>query len=157
MSRPARHPAREAALSERAPRARARLLLQGELADTLDLGDGGEDAVPLGGGQLDGAFGPGTLEGGVDDPALGGRLTELDVDVVGEVLAADVERGVAFRGAAALAGTGDDAAVGIGTGTAHAAVALDGAAPGIDELAVSGFVGETGLQVGHVLEGAMRP
>src|SRR5258705_5553593 len=155
MSRPTRHPAREAALSERAPRARARLLLQGELADTLDLGDGVDDAVPLGGGQLDGAFGPGALERGVDDPALGGRLTELDLDVVGEGLAADVERGVAFRGAAALAGTGDGAAVGVGTGTLHVTLAADGAAAGIDELAVCGLVRETGLQVRHVLEGAM--
>src|SRR5205814_6336050 len=130
----------EAALNERAPQARARLLLQGELADTLDLGDGVEDAVPLGGGQLDGAFGPGTLERGVDDPALGGRLTEPDPDVVGEGLAADGERGVAFRSAAVLAGTADGATVGIRTGTAHGAVALGGAAAGIDELSGSGLV-----------------
>ena len=96
----------------------------------------------------------------MDDPLAVRRrlLAEHDLDVVGEGLGADREGRVTLSGPAALAGgVAVRTAVGVTAGAGHGPLAVGGATAGIDEGSGTRVVGDTGLQVRHVLESAVRP
>src|SRR5918996_542471 len=80
-------------------------LLQRELSDAPGLGHRIDDAVALRGRDVERALDLLPLVFAADDPlAVGGRLAEGDVNVVGEGLGADGEGRVAFPCPAVLAG-----------------------------------------------------